>query len=144
MGNRFPQIRPGTVAEHRGDAFMRHVVLSQLNTTVSNVRGPDATLYLAGARLVHLYPVRHRHRPRRHQPHGLQLQRRALDLGGRVPRHGARSGVPTADCIRKSFDELLTAADKRGKAAAKTAAKPAAKAARRGRTTSRPAATSTR
>jgi hypothetical protein len=25
--------------------------------TVSNVRGPEATLYVAGARLVHFYPV---------------------------------------------------------------------------------------
>jgi len=39
------------------DAFMRHYVFPQLNVTVSNVRGPEATLYLAGARLVHLYPI---------------------------------------------------------------------------------------
>ena len=39
------------------DVFMKRFVFPQLNTTVSNVRGPDAVLYAAGARLVHFYPV---------------------------------------------------------------------------------------
>lgn len=37
--------------------FMRKQVISQLNCTVSNVRGPDVPLYIAGARAVHFYPV---------------------------------------------------------------------------------------
>jgi WS/DGAT/MGAT family acyltransferase len=39
------------------EAFLRYVVMPQLNVTVSNVRGPDVPLYVSGARLVHFYPV---------------------------------------------------------------------------------------
>ena len=39
------------------EAFMRYYVYPQLNVTVSNVRGPEAALYVAGARLMHFYPV---------------------------------------------------------------------------------------
>lgn len=46
-------VAPGFVA----DFFMRHILLPQVNTTVSNVRGPDGPLYMAGARLMRLYPV---------------------------------------------------------------------------------------
>ena len=36
---------------------MTRVLMPQLNTAVSNVRGPEAPLFVAGARLVRLYPV---------------------------------------------------------------------------------------
>jgi WS/DGAT/MGAT family acyltransferase len=57
MGHDFLKSLMDELPVGAADAFMRHVVLAQLNTTVSNVRGPDGALHLAGARLVHFYPV---------------------------------------------------------------------------------------
>jgi len=38
-------------------AFVRNVLIPQLNTAVSNVRGPQKALHFAGARLLQLYPI---------------------------------------------------------------------------------------
>jgi len=92
-----------------GDAFMRHVVLAQLNTTVSNVRGPDAPLYLAGARLVHLYPVSI-------ATDGAGLNHTGFSYNGVlwITAVACRDMLPDpafyADCLRRSFAELLEAA----------------------------------
>ncbi len=91
------------------DAFMRRVVLAQLNTTVSNVRGPDGPLYLAGARLVHFYPV------------SIATDHAGLNHTGFsyngvlwISAVACRDMLPDpafyAECIRKSFAELLAAA----------------------------------
>lgn len=91
------------------DAFMRHVVLAQLNTTVSNVRGPDGPLYLAGARLVHFYPVSI---PTDHAG----LNHTGFSYNGVlwISAVACRDMLPDpafyADCIRRSFAELLAAA----------------------------------
>jgi hypothetical protein len=102
------------------DTFMNHVVLPQLNTTVSNVRGPDAPLYLAGARMLRFYPV------------SIATDHAGLNHTG-FSYNGAlwitavacRDMLPDpafyADCMRKSFAELLEAAT------AKPAPKPPAK-----------------
>ena len=58
--------------------FMKHFVFPQLNTTVSNARGPDQTLYLAGA---------------------VACRNMMSDPGF------------YADCLRRSWDELIAAID---------------------------------
>lgn len=107
------------------DAFMRHAVLAQLNTTVSNVRGPDVPLYLAGARLVHLYPV------------SIATDYAGLNHTGFsyngvlwITAVACRDMLPDpgfyADCMRTSFAELLDAATRtRGIRTAKPRAKAA-------------------
>jgi len=104
---------PGAAA----DAFMRHYVLAQLNTTVSNVRGPDAQLHLAGARLVHFYPVSI-------ATDHVGLNHTGFSYNGVlwITAVACRDMMPDpafyADCMRKSFGELLeaTARTKAGKA----------------------------
>jgi WS/DGAT/MGAT family acyltransferase len=122
------------------DTFMNHVVLPQLNTTVSNVRGPDGPLYLAGARMLRFYPV------------SIATDHAGLNHTGFsyngvlwITAVACRDMLPDpafyADCMRKSFAELLEAAT--AKRAPK--AKPGAKAPRRKRTAAaKPIATSPR
>jgi hypothetical protein len=43
--------------EAAGRALMRHALLPLLNVSASNVRGPEIPLYVAGARLLHFYPI---------------------------------------------------------------------------------------
>lgn len=91
------------------DAFMRRVVFTQINTTVSNVRGPDTALYLAGARLLHMYPV------------SIAADHAGLNHTGFsyngvlwITAVACRDMLPDpafyADCLRRSFAELLAAA----------------------------------
>ncbi|MCC6193513.1 MAG: wax ester/triacylglycerol synthase family O-acyltransferase [Burkholderiales bacterium] len=109
MGHDFLKSVMDELPAAAADAFMRHVVLAQLNTTVSNVRGPDETLHLAGARLVHFYPV------------SIATDHAGLNHTGFsyngvlwISAVACRDMLPDpafyADCIRKSFTELLAAA----------------------------------
>jgi hypothetical protein len=91
------------------DTLMRHVVFAQLNTTVSNVRGPDVPLYLAGSRLVHFYPVSIA------TDHvGLNHTGFSYDGVLSITAVACRDMLPDpafyADCMRRSFAELLAAA----------------------------------
>ena len=100
------------------DAFMRHVVVAQLNTTVSNVRGPDTPLYLAGARMVNMYPVSI-------AIDGAGLNHTGFSYNGTlwITAVACRDMMPDpafyADCMRKSFAELLEAATRAKDAPAK-------------------------
>lgn len=57
LGRDFLQSVFESLPNYFTDLFMRHAVLPQFNTTVSNVRGPDTPWYISGAQLVHFYPV---------------------------------------------------------------------------------------
>jgi diacylglycerol O-acyltransferase len=107
------------------EAFMRYYIYPQLNVTVSNVRGPEATLYVAGARLVHFYPV------------SIATDHVGLNHTG-FSYHGVlwisavacRNMMPDpafyADCLRASFEELMTAIEAvPERAIARVIAKPA-------------------
>ena len=71
----------------------RRLVLPQMSIVVSNVRGPDVPLFMAGARLVSFAPISIAHRRPRSQCHGIQLPRHALALRRGLPRHAAGPGV---------------------------------------------------
>jgi diacylglycerol O-acyltransferase len=95
---------PHIVAE----AFMRHYVYPQLNVTVSNVRGPDAPLYIAGARLMHFYPVSI-------ATDFVGLNHTGFSYNGVfwISAVACRNMMPDpgfyADCLRASCEDLMTA-----------------------------------
>jgi WS/DGAT/MGAT family acyltransferase len=92
------------------DAFLRYYVYPQLNVTVSNVRGPEATLYVAGARLVHFYPVSI-------ATDYVGLNHTAFSYHGVmwISAVACRNMMPDpgfyADCLRESFESLMSAVD---------------------------------
>jgi len=109
-----------------GDLLMNKLLINSLNMTVSNVRGPDVPLYLAGAKAMCFYPV------------SIPTNGVGLNLTGvsynRVMWLGmvsCREMVPDPGfftaCMQEAWDELLAAADALpAPSAAKS--KPAAKA----------------
>lgn len=92
------------------DAFARYVVLPQLNVTVSNVRGPDVALFVAGARLVHFYPVSI-------ATDYVGLNHTGFSYNGVlwITAVACRNMMPDpafyAACLRQSFDELMAGID---------------------------------
>jgi diacylglycerol O-acyltransferase / wax synthase len=92
------------------DKFIRHYVYPQLNVTVSNIRGPDAALYVAGARLVHFYPVSI-------ATDYVGLNHTGFSYNGVmwISAVACRNMVPDpgfyADCLRDAFEELMAALD---------------------------------
>lgn len=88
------------------EALMRLYVYPQLNVTVSNLRGPEATLYAAGARLVHFYPVSI-------ATDYIGLNHTGFSYNGVlwISAVACRNMMPDpgfyADCLRASFDELM-------------------------------------
>lgn len=91
------------------DLVLRGIALPGLNVAVSNVRGPDAPLYLAGARLVRLYPV-----SAIADGQGLNLTAVSFDGVLAMTAVACRNMLPDpeffADCLRASFTELTEAA----------------------------------
>ena len=89
--------------------LMTRVLMPQLNTAVSNVRGPEAPLFIAGARLVRLYPVSV-------PADGVGLNHTAISYDGVmwISAVACRDMLPDpafyAQCLRESFDELAAAA----------------------------------
>jgi len=83
--------------------------MPQLNLTVSNVRGPDAPLYAAGARLARLYPV-----SMPADDVGLNLTGVSFDGVLWISAVACRNMMPDpaffADCLRASVAELEAAA----------------------------------
>jgi diacylglycerol O-acyltransferase len=92
------------------EAFMRYFIYPQLNVTVSNVRGPEATLYVAGARLVHFYPVSI-------ATDHVGLNHTGFSYNGVlwISAVACRNMMPDpgfyADCLRASFEELMAAVE---------------------------------
>jgi WS/DGAT/MGAT family acyltransferase len=95
--------------EAAGRALMRHALLPLLNVSASNVRGPEVPLYVAGARLMHFYPV------------GIATDFVGLNLSGFsyngvlwISAVACRNMMPDpgffADCLNQSFNDLLEAA----------------------------------
>jgi diacylglycerol O-acyltransferase len=92
------------------ELFTTKVMLPTMNVVVSNVRGPDIPLYLAGARLVSFSPV------------SIAMNGLGLNITG-FSYHGTmwvcsvacREMMPDpgffADCMQEAFEELLAAAD---------------------------------
>jgi len=92
------------------ELFTTKIMLPTMNIVVSNVRGPDMPLYLAGARMVSFAPV------------SIALNGIGLNITG-FSYHGTmwvcsvacREMVPDpaffADCMREAFAELVAAAD---------------------------------
>ena len=87
------------------EQLLRRVLIPQLNVAVSNVRGPEAPLYLAGARLARLYPVS---MPADY----VGLNHTAISYDGTLWLGvvACRDMLPDptyyAQCLRESFDEL--------------------------------------
>ena len=125
-----------TVPSFVGDILLNKVLMQSVNMTVSNVRGPDVPLYLAGAKAMCFYPV------------SIPTNGAGLNLTGvsynRVMWLSAvscREMLPDpaffTACMKEAWDELLAAADalpmpEQGKAPAvkkAAVAKPVVKAA---------------
>jgi hypothetical protein len=107
------------------EALMRYFVYPQLNVTVSNIRGPEATLYVAGARLVHFYPVSI-------ATDWIGLNHTGFSYNGVlwISAVACRNMMPDPDfyagCLRASFEELMAALEALPKPAkARTRAVPA-------------------
>ena len=127
-----------TVPSFVGDFLTRKMLLQSLNMTVSNVRGPDVAMYLAGAKAMCLYPV------------SIPTNGAGLNLTGvsynRVmwlSMVSCREMVPDPAffiaCMQEAWDELLAAADALP-VIPPAKAKPAAKAASTRKPTARVAA----
>ena len=90
------------------DLVLRGVALPGLNVAVSNVRGPEAPLHLAGARLARLYPV-----SAIADGQGLNLTAVSYDGVLALTAVACRNMLPDpdffAECLRKSFAELVAA-----------------------------------
>ena len=108
LGRGFLQSTMNELPSWAADAFFRRYVYPQLNVTASNIRGPDATLYVAGARLVHFYPVSI-------ATDYIGLNHTGFSYRGVmwISAVACRNMIPDpafyADCLRASFDELIAA-----------------------------------
>jgi WS/DGAT/MGAT family acyltransferase len=93
------------------EKFLQFFLYPQLNVTVSNVRGPDVTLYVAGARLVHFYPLSI-------ASDYIGLNHTGFSYNGLlwISAVACRNMLPDpafyAQCLRESFDELVAASEK--------------------------------
>ena len=110
LGRGFLQSMMDELPNWAAEAFFRHYVYPQLNVTVSNIRGPEATLYVAGARLVHFYPVSI-------ATDYIGLNHTGFSYNGVlwISAVACRNMLPDpafyADCLRASFDEMIAAID---------------------------------
>ena len=99
------EVLPSTMAS---SLFLR--IAKSVNLTVSNVRGPDRPIYLAGAKAMCLYPVSI-------PADGAGLNFTAVSYNGVmwVSMVSCRDMLPDPnlflECMRDSWNELLTAAD---------------------------------
>jgi len=92
------------------ELFTTKVMLPTMNVVVSNVRGPDQPMYLAGARMVAFAPVSI-------AINGIGLNVTGFSYAGTlwVCSVACRDMMPDpgffADCLREAFSELVQAAD---------------------------------
>jgi WS/DGAT/MGAT family acyltransferase len=115
------------------DPLLGHVKLPKIGLVVSNVRGPDAPLYMAGAQLVNYVPISI-------VIDGIGLNITGFSYAGRlwICAVSCREILPEpaffADCLRASAQQLSEAVDRDrafGEAAADAEPKPRRKAAKR-------------
>jgi diacylglycerol O-acyltransferase / wax synthase len=86
--------RPARVPAGAGErALLRNVRLPGVGLIVSNVRGPDVPLYMAGARLVNYAPISIAIDGMGLNCHRVQLPRHHVDLRRVLSRHAARPGL---------------------------------------------------
>ncbi|MCJ7451426.1 MAG: wax ester/triacylglycerol synthase family O-acyltransferase [Steroidobacteraceae bacterium] len=91
-------------------ALFNRLLVSRINMTVSNVRGPDEAMYLAGAKAMCMYPVSI-------PVDGCGLNFTGVSYNGVmwISMVSCRSMVPDPgvmlDCMRGAWEELLAAAD---------------------------------
>ena len=91
-------------------ALFNRVLVSRINMTVSNVRGPDEAMYLAGAKAMCMYPVSI-------PVDGCGLNFTGVSYNGVmwISMVSCRSMVPDPgvmlDCMHGAWEELLAAAD---------------------------------
>jgi hypothetical protein len=92
------------------NGVLQQLVVRGVNMTVSNVRGPDEAIYLAGAKAMCLYPVSI-------PADGVGLNFTGVSYNGVmwVSMVSCRQMMPDPghflDCMRGSWEELLAAAD---------------------------------
>ena len=121
------------VPSFMGNFVLNKLLIKNFNMTISNVRGPDKPLYLAGAKAMCLYPISI-------PTNGAGLNITGVSYNGVmwVAAVGCRNILPDpgffVQCMREEWEDLLAGADalKRTKTAAKAptkavSAKPAAK-----------------
>jgi len=100
------------------DALIRNVKLPAIGLIVSNVRGPDVPLYMAGARLVNYSPISI-------ALDGLGLNVTGFSYAGTmwICAVSCREMMPDpaffAECLRTAFAELKTAAEREAAEAAR-------------------------
>jgi WS/DGAT/MGAT family acyltransferase len=105
------------------ELFTTKVMLPTMNIVVSNVRGPDAPIYLAGARMVAFAPVSI-------ALDGLGLNVTGFSYDGAmwVCSVACREMIPDpgvyADCMRAAFADLVAAADAAGEPVAAAPPRP--------------------
>ena len=106
----------GEMPNFAASQLMRHLLLSQVNCMISNVRGPNVPLYIAGARALQFCPV------------GMVADNVGLALTGfsydgqlTVSFTACRAMLPDpaffAQCLNESFADIAAAAGKRHAAA---------------------------
>ncbi|MES2263272.1 MAG: wax ester/triacylglycerol synthase family O-acyltransferase [Pseudomonadota bacterium] len=108
LGRDFLQSFMESLPNYVTDKLMRHALLPQFNTAVSNVRGPDTPWYVSGARLVHFYPVSI-------ATNYVGLNHTCFSYNGTMwlSAVACRNMMPDpgfyAECLRESFAELVAA-----------------------------------
>jgi diacylglycerol O-acyltransferase len=108
LGRGFVQAAIDELPHAAAEFLARTCVYPQLNVTVSNVRGPEATLFVAGARLVHFYPLSI-------ATDWIGLNHTGFSYNGVmwISAVACRNMMPDpgfyADCLRASYEELMTA-----------------------------------
>jgi len=118
------------------EALVRNLKLPGVGLTVSNVRGPDVPLYMAGARLINYSPISI-------AVDGLGLNVTGFSYAGTlwICAISCREMLPDpaffADCLRESFEALKDAAERAVAPVAAPAAAAPAKARRRKRAPTR-------
>lgn len=126
VGRDLPMTIVESVPHFVAGAVLRNTLFRQLNTTVSNVRGPEAPLTLAGAHLVRLYPISM-------VADNVGLNHTGVSYGGTlwIGLVACRNMLPDpafyAQCVRESYDELLARADEVNARESQVAVKPIAR-----------------
>ncbi|MGH6624716.1 MAG: wax ester/triacylglycerol synthase family O-acyltransferase, partial [Burkholderiaceae bacterium] len=110
VGRDLPMTIVESVPHFIADVVVRNALFRQLNTTVSNVRGPETALTFAGARLMRLYPISMVADNVGHNHTGVSYDG-TLWISVVACRNMLPDPAFYAQCLRNSYDELLMRAD---------------------------------